>query len=349
MVTLTWRSSIMKSHMIRLRYKSYFGSIYESNCSVQMIPFIQLAQEASKDPIRLLASPWSPPAWMKLPQSIAVGSVPTSEPSTPSNVTPDPSQAATPTDEPTQALNPVPPMKRTGSEVTMSSTGTATPGPSEHTQIELVRSMLGSAEPNGLNSSDVIQAAWALYISYFIDAYADQGINIWAVTPQNEPEFAAPWEACKYTPEAEMYFINNHLGPRLEMTHPEVLIFAFDHNKDDLLMWAKAAVNSEQGKYVNDDASNRMDDDPSAGTHSLMSVSQTEQSGGHVSRQLQTPTKYIDGMAFHWYVGGWDRELDGTFGYNDVRAAQKLAPDMIMLATEGCNCPGVVVSILRRA
>lgn len=296
-----------------------------------MIPFIQLAQDASKDPIRLLASPWSPPAWMKLPQAVYV---------------PD----GVPTQGPTPAINPQSKSSPTVDvQVTTSPSGTADVVPPERVHLELVKSMLGSAEPNGLNSSDIIQTAWALYISHFITAYADQGIDIWAVTPQNEPEFAAPWEACKYTPEAEMYFINNHLGPRLEMTHPDVLIFAFDHNKDDLLTWAKVAVNSKQGPYVEDDAGTKvLDDDPSAGSHSLSAAETSPRFNDHsehVSRQLTGRTNYVDGMAFHWYVGGMDRELDGTYGYNNVRAAQKLNPNMIMLATEACNCPGVVVGV----
>jgi len=28
---------------------------------------------------------------------------------------------------------------------------------------------------------------------------------------------------------------------------------------------------------------------------------------------------FIDGMAFHWYAGGGDRLLDGTFGYHRWR------------------------------
>jgi O-glycosyl hydrolase len=33
----------------------------------QIIPFILAAMKKAKKPIELLASPWSPPAWMKVP------------------------------------------------------------------------------------------------------------------------------------------------------------------------------------------------------------------------------------------------------------------------------------------
>lgn len=26
-------------------------------------------------------------------------------------------------------------------------------------------------------------------------------------------------------------------------------------------------------------------------------------------------SKYVDGMAFHWYFGGWNRALDGGMGW----------------------------------
>ena len=51
----------------------------------------------------------------------------------------------------------------------------------------------------------------------------------------------------------------------------------------------------------------------------------------------------MDGMAFHWYAGGLDRLMDGTYGYHFISAAHALLPDPdanFLLASEGCNCPG---------
>lgn len=50
-------------------------------------------------------------------------------------------------------------------------------------------------------------------------------------------------------------------------------------------------------------------------------------------------SEYVDGMAFHWYSGN-DRLLDGTYGYEAVNATYHLAPEKILMATEGCSCPG---------
>jgi O-glycosyl hydrolase len=152
--------------------------------NAQILPLIRLAMDASDYPIRLLASPWSPPAWMK-----AAGG----------------------------GYN---------------------------------QSMLGSATPNGLIDSDDIKTTWARYISKFISAYTYKGVNIWAVTPQNEPEFPAPWEACSYTADYEKDFISAFLGPTLRAEHPSVLLLGFDHNKDHLRMWSDALLKGRGHKMV---------------------------------------------------------------------------------------------------
>ena len=69
------------------------------------------------------------------------------------------------------------------------------------------------------------------------------GVNLYAVTVQNEPEFPAPWEACAYNPEIEGSFIENHLGPQLRDTHPDVKLLMFDHNKDHVNVWGKSILN----------------------------------------------------------------------------------------------------------
>jgi glucosylceramidase len=112
-----------------------------------------------------------------------------------------------------------------------------------------VPSMLGSVTPVGLR--DDMQAAWALYFSKFISAYKNYGINFWGLTPQNEPEFAAPWEACKYNASYEADFIGSYLGPVIKRDHPDVKIMVFDHNRDNVHHWADTIFNHpEASKYV---------------------------------------------------------------------------------------------------
>lgn len=148
-----------------------------------ILPLLRLAMSVSSLPIKLLASPWSPPAWMK-------------------------------------------------------------------NSVNNSASMTGSATPNGLKDDPKIKLSWAKYIAKFITAYELKGVPIWGVTPQNEPEFAAPWEACAYTASYEKDFIENYLGPVLRIEHPNVLLLGFDHNKDHLELWTRTLISGETKKFV---------------------------------------------------------------------------------------------------
>jgi len=137
--------------------------------------------------MRIIASPWSPPAWMKKP---------------------------TKNDDP---------------------------------GVNHSERMIGSAEPNCLRDGTGVESryarAWALYFVKFISAYKNLGLDLFAVTVQNEPEFAAPWEACSYTAGLESSFIANHLGPQLRAHHPDIKLLVFDHNKDHAPHWTDIIMN----------------------------------------------------------------------------------------------------------
>jgi hypothetical protein len=54
-------------------------------------------------------------------------------------------------------------------------------------------------------------------------------------------------------------------------------------------------------------------------------------------------------MAFHWYSGSGDRNMDGTYGYDALRSVHEKFPEKILLATEACSCPGVAIGNWMRA
>ncbi|KAH8048216.1 glucosylceramidase [Aureococcus anophagefferens] len=111
----------------------------------------------------------------------------------------------------------------------------------DHPSIEFPgnRSMLSSAQPDGLAHDEQAHAAWALYFSKFASAYEAQGLPLWGFTVQNEPEFSAPWEACRYTANSTGAFVRDFLGPRLKSDHPHLKLFVFDHNRDHMVDWAR--------------------------------------------------------------------------------------------------------------
>uniref|UniRef100_A0AAV1UXJ2 Ricin B lectin domain-containing protein n=1 Tax=Peronospora matthiolae TaxID=2874970 RepID=A0AAV1UXJ2_9STRA len=158
-----------------------------------------------------------------------------------------------------------------------------------------VPSMLGSMTPAGLKAD--MRASWALYFSKFITAYKEQGIPFWGLTPQNEPEFAAPWEACKYNASYQADFIGDFLGPVLSRDHPEITLMIFDHNRDTVHHWAETIYNHP------------------------------------------TASKYVDGIAFHWY--DMERFMDGVAYHEHLNDTHFVDQNRFMLASESCNCPGV--------
>jgi len=110
--------------------------------------------------------------------------------------------------------------------------------------------MCGSGSP-GLIPGANYSTSWALFFSKFFTAYANAGINFWGLTVQNEPEFAAPWEACVYDPDQELDFVRNYLGPRLQSDWPNIKIMIYDHNKNDVVTWAQTILSDPvASKYV---------------------------------------------------------------------------------------------------
>ena len=66
------------------------------------------------------------------------------------------------------------------------------------------------------------------------------GIEIWGVTVQNEPEAKQVWDSCLYSPEEERDFVKNFLGPAFEknkLTDTKIIIC--DHNRDIMIKRAK--------------------------------------------------------------------------------------------------------------
>lgn len=111
--------------------------------------------------------------------------------------------------------------------------------------------MCGSNSP-GLKNDPRVYKAWALHFTKFIDAYKKEAnIDFWGATVQNEPEYAAGWEACVYNAQQEGEFVRDYLGPQLRATHPEVKLMIFDHNRDHVADWAKAILSQpDMEKYV---------------------------------------------------------------------------------------------------
>ncbi len=108
---------------------------------------------------------------------------------------------------------------------------------------------------------------WALYFSKYLQAYKQEGINIWGVTVENEPlGNDKNWESMHFTPEEMTSFVQHFLGPRLEKDgFSAIKILGYDQNRgEELEKWAKVMYASEQS------------------------------------------SRYFDGVAVHWYASTYD-------------------------------------------
>lgn len=141
-----------------------------------LLPMIQAAQQVAGRPLKLLVSPWSPPAWMKDNGRMADG---------------------------------------------------------------------GRLRPE-------CRAAWAQCFVRFIRAYEAEGVPVWGVSVQNEPEARQRWDSCLYSAEEERDFVRDHLGPALHAAGlAHVRIVVWDHNRDAMVERASVVyADPEAEKYV---------------------------------------------------------------------------------------------------
>lgn len=143
-------------------------------------------------------------------------------------------------------------------------------------------------------------AVWAKYLSKYLTAYAEQGINVWALTPQNEPLHAhdARWDSNGWTATEARDFLRDHLGPQLEKDghldtsdlEAGVRVLIYDHNKD----------------AMND----------------------------YVAPTYQDPdaAKYAWGTGFHWYTNS--KLAENNWYQQDLAKLQADWPDKAMIHTE---------------
>jgi glucosylceramidase len=87
---------------------------------------------------------------------------------------------------------------------------------------------------------------WALFFSKYINAYRDEGINIWGFTVENEPlGNDNNWESMHFTAEEMTSFVQNHLGPKLEADGHDVKILGYDQNREHLTEWLDVMYKTE--------------------------------------------------------------------------------------------------------
>jgi glucosylceramidase len=89
--------------------------------------------------------------------------------------------------------------------------------------------------------------AWAEHYVRFIEALEKEGIPVWGVSVQNEPNAIQTWDSCVYTGQEEGDFIANHLYPTLDRHGlARLRIMIWDHNKERVYERARAVLQNKQ-------------------------------------------------------------------------------------------------------
>jgi glucosylceramidase len=108
----------------------------------------------------------------------------------------------------------------------------------------------GSMQGSGSDGSLLQQyyGTYAEYLSKYIQAYKAEGVNVWAITPQNEAVgVGGSREGMQWQPADMNNFLKNNLGPTFQTDGVgDTKVFVFDHNKGDpgsyLVNWANTIL-----------------------------------------------------------------------------------------------------------
>lgn len=144
--------------------------------------------------------------------------------------------------------------------------------------------------------------AYAHYLAKYVAAYKAHGIDIWAITMQNETQNNAKWEGCTWSSDQSIDFISNHLGPVFEQGEIQANIFLWDWNKSNDIFHGEGFV-------------------------------------GYNTKVLSNPQaeKYICGVAFHWYKGNIFNRLKWSEDFKYLDKIRNKFPSKLLLATEACQ------------
>ena len=168
---------------------------------------------------------------------------------------------------------------------------------------------------NGGKLKPEFYPSWANYFSKYISAYKKEGIDIWAVTVENEPlGNDANWESMHYTPHEMNVFVKEHLGPLFKKKGLTQKVLVYDQNRGkELEEWAEELLtDSVLSSYIHGTA-----------VHWYTSTNQVMEESLNFTHDL-APTKSIihtegciDAEVPHWKEDGWYWSKEATdWGYD---------------------------------
>lgn len=89
---------------------------------------------------------------------------------------------------------------------------------------------------DSLNGGQLKPDSHGVFADYFVEyvqAYAAEGLPIYALSPQNEPHHEASYPSMRMEPAEQAAVVANELGPAFAENGIDTLIMAWDHNWDE--------------------------------------------------------------------------------------------------------------------
>ncbi len=114
--------------------------------------------------------------------------------------------------------------------------------------------MKDNANSKGGSLLEKLYVTYANYLAKYIQAMAKEGINIWALTPQNEPLHPGNNPSMYMSSEMQAKFIKTALGPIFQKQNIQTKIIVYDHNCDHPEYAIDILNDPETRKYVNGSA-----------------------------------------------------------------------------------------------
>jgi len=97
------------------------------------------------------------------------------------------------------------------------------------------------------------EEAYADYIIKYLDEYRKEGVDIWGITPVNEPHGNnGSWESMHFSPASQTSFIKNYLGPKLQKgDNGDTRLLIYDQNRNGIKEWVETVLgDKEAAQYV---------------------------------------------------------------------------------------------------
>jgi glucosylceramidase len=114
--------------------------------------------------------------------------------------------------------------------------------------------MKNNGESKGGSLLEKNYQIYAIYLAKYIQAMAKEGINIWALTPQNEPLHPGNNPSMLMTSQMQTVFIKTALGPEFKKRNITTKIIVYDHNCDHPEYAIDLLNDAEARKYVSGSA-----------------------------------------------------------------------------------------------